>query len=74
LTYAVEGTMRILYLGVKGCYFNDIQSGEKTEEYRLCTPYWTKRIACREYDGVEVIWGYPKAGDRGRTLSRPWRG
>jgi len=34
---------RDLRIPVKSTYFAQIKSGTKTEEYRLCTPYWKKR-------------------------------
>lgn len=33
-----------LHLVLKKKWFDLIASGEKTEEYRDCTPYWKKRI------------------------------
>lgn len=63
-----------LHLNLKGEYFDQIASLEKPDEYRLCTPYWTKRIEGRIYDGIVLKNGYPKAGDASRTLERPWRG
>ncbi|MCY1167802.1 hypothetical protein D9M73_77750 [compost metagenome] len=66
--------MKTLTLPVKGIYFDQIKAGTKTEEYRLCTPYWRKRLEGRTYDQVEVTKGYPKRGDAARRLIRPWRG
>lgn len=66
--------MTTLTLRVKGQYFLDIKAGTKPEEYRLCTPYWSKRIVGRSYDRIVIIWGYP---DKSRTdlyLSCPWQG
>ena len=59
---------------MKGIYFDQIASGEKGEEYRLMTPYWRKRLEGKQFDGIEVLKGYPKAGDASRTCERPWRG
>ncbi|ESS94834.1 hypothetical protein L342_1967 [Escherichia coli CE516] len=36
--------MANLQLAVNGEYFDQMKSGEKTEEYRLCNDYWDKRI------------------------------
>ena len=39
---------RPLLIPVNGVYFDQIAAGEKAEEYRLCTPFWQKRLAGRE--------------------------
>lgn len=36
--------MKILYLPIKKQWFDMIASGEKKEEYRDITSYWTKRL------------------------------
>ncbi len=36
--------MRILHLVLKRRWYEMIERGEKTEEYREIKPYWTKRI------------------------------
>lgn len=66
--------MAKLHLNLKAEYFDQIKSGEKADEYRLCSPYWDKRLEGRTYDGIVLKNGYPKAGDPSRTLERPWRG
>lgn len=66
--------MTTLYLSVKGEYFHQIKAGTKPWEYRLCTPYWAKRLVGRSYDRVEIAWGYPKADDSERRVSCPWQG
>lgn len=66
--------MRTLTLPLKAVYFNQIKAGEKHEEYRLCTPYWARRLVCREYDQIVLTLGYPKADDTERRLVLPWRG
>jgi len=66
--------MATLVLPVKGIYFEQIREGAKREEYRLVTPYWTRRIEGRTYDKVEITLGYPAAGDKSRRIVRPWRG
>jgi hypothetical protein len=63
-----------LYLNLKAEYFEQIKSGEKSDEYRLCTPYWTRRLVGRVFDGIVLKKGYPKAGDLDRIVERPWRG
>lgn len=66
--------MSILHLPLKGAYFDQIQAGTKAEENRLVTPYWRKRLEGREYTGIVLTRGYPKAEDAARRLERPWRG
>ncbi len=65
-----------LTLALNGIYFDQILSGEKTEEYRLVTPFWEKRISGRDYDNVILTRGYPKGGGvEGVTrITRPWQG
>ena len=36
--------MRILYLPLKKEWYNEIESGRKTEEYRAIKPYWIRRF------------------------------
>jgi len=66
--------MRTLHLAVKKIYFDAIQSGAKVQEFRLCTPYWEKRLAGREYDDIVITCGYPAKDDAERRLMRAWRG
>ncbi|OMQ44732.1 ASCH domain-containing protein [Ensifer sp. 1H6] len=72
-----------LYLSLKAEYFEAIKAGKKTEEYREATEYWTNRLCDpwfgdslihKEFDGIVLTLGYPKAGDPERTLELPWRG
>lgn len=63
-----------LHLNLKGEYFDAIKSGEKVEEFRLCTNYWRKRLMGRDYDGIEIHRGYPKRGDLERTICRTYKG
>lgn len=65
---------RVLHLPLKGLYFDQIKSGEKLDEYRLCTPFWEKRIEERRYDRIVLTRGYPKRDDEERRISRPWLG
>jgi hypothetical protein len=51
-----------LTIPVNGEYFDQILAGTKLEEYRLVTPYWSKRLVGRPYDTVVLTRGYPKAG------------
>jgi hypothetical protein len=66
--------MADLILPVKRIYFEQMREGTKSDEFRLVTPYWTKRLVGRSYDRVIVTLGYPKADDAERRLVRPWRG
>lgn len=65
--------MRTLKLAVKRKYFEQIKSGEKTEEYRLCTPYWEKRLS-KPYNQLIITLGYPKREDPERNLFFPYVG
>lgn len=64
----------ILRLPVKREYFDQIKSGQKPEEFREMTQYWTKRIEGKTFDSVLITLGYPKSDDYDRMLFRPWRG
>lgn len=66
--------MSTLTIPVNGIYFDQIASGEKGEEYRLVTPYWTTRLVGRSYDAICLTRGYPRADDASRRLTLPWRG
>jgi hypothetical protein len=65
-----------LQIAVNGVYFDQIAAGTKPREYRLTTPYWSKRLTGRQYDRIVLTRGYPKGGGvEGVTrLTRPWRG
>ncbi|ADP17381.1 hypothetical protein AXYL_04061 [Achromobacter xylosoxidans A8] len=68
--------MADLHLALKGEYFDAIKAGTKTEEYRLCTPYWMKRLASPFglYDRIVLTRGYPHHDDADRRLVLPWQG
>jgi hypothetical protein len=55
-------------------YFEQIKSGSKTEEYRLRTPFWRKRIEGKPFDRLVITKGYPKRSDSDRRLVFPWNG
>ena len=65
-----------LIIPVNGVYFDQIVAGTKREEYRLQTPYWSKRLVARTYRNVVLTRGYPKAGGvEGVTrLTRAFKG
>ncbi|MFM0503893.1 ASCH domain-containing protein [Paraburkholderia caffeinilytica] len=66
--------MTDLILPLKREYFEAIKRGEKVEEYRLCTPYWAKRLRGRRYGQIVLTLGYPKHDDHERRIIKPWRG
>lgn len=66
--------MSDLTLSLKGEYFDQIKAGTKTEEFRLCTEYWKKRLEGRTYDRIVLTRGYPKRDDTERRLTLPWQG
>ena len=66
--------MKVLRLALKGEYFDAIKAGTKTEEYRLCTPYWDKRLRDLVYDLIALTRGYPARSDLEAHLTMPWRG
>lgn len=71
--------MADLILPLKAEYFDQIARGEKAEEYRLVTPYWTGRLigaagAHRCFDRIVLTKGYPKRSDDSRRLIRRWNG
>lgn len=37
--------MKTLHLVLKHKWYDKIASGEKTSEYRACSPYWNKRLS-----------------------------
>lgn len=69
-----ETRMPDLVLPLKAAYFNQIKAGTKNEEFRLCTPYWRKRLDGRQFARIVLTLGYPPASDATRRLVRPWRG
>lgn len=66
--------MKTLNLALKREYFDAIQSGKKIEEYRLCTPYWTRRLEGKNYERVMLTLGYPSSNDVKRRIVKPWLG
>lgn len=68
--------MATLTLPMKHIYFDQIAAGVKPFEYRLTTPFWSKRLMFRTYDQIVLTKGYPKGGGMlGETrLEMPWRG
>ncbi|MGL5184926.1 ASCH domain-containing protein [Herbaspirillum huttiense] len=66
--------MSILVLNLKRIYFDSIRIGTKGEEYRLCTPYWQKRLAGRDYDAIEIRLGYPANHELEKIMTFAWHG
>lgn len=50
--------MKTLHLPLKAKWYEMIESGVKTEDYREIKPYWTKRIGIM--DAVKFSYGYTK--------------
>ena len=57
-----------IVIPLNGEYFDAIQSGEKKEEYRLCTEYWKKRLVKRNYKEIVFTRGYPKRDDESKRM------
>lgn len=70
----VMNMSNILTLNLKREYFEQIKSGIKTEEYRLCTPYWQKRLEGKTFDKVIIKLGYPKNDEIEKIMEFPWKG
>jgi len=66
--------MANLTLHVKKIYFDQMESGEKKEEYRKKTPYWTKRLVGKTYDNLIIACGYPKKTDLEKYLVYKYTG
>lgn len=66
--------MTDLTLALNGVYFDQIKAGTKTEEFRLRTPFWIKRLHGRTFDRIVLTRGYPARDDHERRLVLPWRG
>lgn len=66
--------MANIIFNLKKEYFEDIKNGIKKEEYRLCTPYWQKRLENKNFVNLIIRLGYPKKGDREKELIFPYNG
>ncbi len=66
--------MADLCLAVKKEYFEQIKSGEKRDEFRLCNDYWNKRIIGKDFDTVTITLGYPTKDDEERRIVFDWDG
>lgn len=68
-----------LVLNVNRVWFDDVQSGTKTEEYRLYNEYWIKRLinpdgSPKNFKNIKYKLGYPKSADKSRCLVFKWCG
>lgn len=67
-------TKKILYLNVKGVYFDQMKAGYKKEEYRLLNAHWHNKLHGRHYDQIVIMRGYPKKDDEQKRLVLPYEG
>ena len=58
---------KTLYLPLKKEWYEMIESGVKTEEYREIKPYWSKRLTGVEHPLFSVRYGYRSANQNGYT-------
>lgn len=65
--------VRVLHLHLNFEYFDQINSGQKTREYRLVSK-WKKKLEGKTFDEIHLYRGYPKRGSAGMTLYRRWNG
>ncbi len=65
---------KILTLPVKQEYFDQIEAGEKNEEFRQITKHWQARLENKKYEYVIITLGYPKKEDRSRRIVFTWTG
>ncbi len=73
-TVSLVRYMDTLHLNLNAEYYEQIDDGRKSFEYRLRTEYWRKRLEGRQYRRILIKKGYPKANDNKRVMERPWRG
>jgi hypothetical protein len=56
--------MKPLFIILKGEYFHQIAAGTKTEEYRITSDYWAKKIIDRHYSRIVFQLGYSATAPR----------
>jgi hypothetical protein len=56
--------MKPLFIILKGEYFHQIAAGSKTEEYRITSDYWAKKIIDRHYSHIVFQLGYSATAAR----------
>jgi len=64
----------LLHLHLRFEYFDAVKRGEKTEEFRACTPFNTALLAKAPFAGIKLYRGYPKDSDHASILNLSWRG
>ena len=60
---------KTLHLVLTQHWFDRIASGQKTSEYRACTPYWNRRLTNTKYDTVIFHRGYTNITISRRIIS-----
>lgn len=58
---------KILYLPLKKEWYEMIERGVKTEEYREIKPYWSKRLTGYDHPLFSIRKGYQQANQNGYT-------
>ena len=53
-----KNKMKILYLNLKKEWYNAIESGDKTEEYREIKEYWIKRLTNLKHNSLLFSYRY----------------
>lgn len=56
--------MKKLHIIIKRKYFDQILTGEKTEEYRLIKDYWVKKLVNKSYTHIIFQAGYLKSSPK----------
>ena len=59
--------MKILDLPLKATWYDMIESGVKTEEYREIKPYWSKRLLGLDAPLFSHRYGYQQCNEKGYT-------
>ena len=62
--------MKILDLPLKAKWYDMIESGVKTEEYRENKPYWSKRLLGLDAPLFSHRYGYQQCNEKGYTHVR----
>ena len=62
--------MKILNLPLKAKWYDMIENGTKTEEYREVKPYWSKRLLGFDAPLFSHRYGYQQTNEKGYTHVR----
>ena len=62
--------MKILHLPLKKEWYEMIENGVKTEEYREIKPYWCKRLLGFNFVNFSCRYGYENCNGKGYTHVR----